>query len=87
MGLGQGGTFSVALHLVVLRARDAASTAALAATTLIMGYTISATAPWLFGMLRDFTGSWSFSLPVFGFVTLLGICAGRFAGRARHSAE
>jgi len=83
LGLGQGGTFSVALHLVVLRARDAASTTALAATTLIMGYSLSATAPWLFGTLRDFTGSWSFALPVFGFVTLLGILAGRFAGRAR----
>jgi MFS transporter, CP family, cyanate transporter len=83
LGLGQGGTFSVALHLVVLRARDAASAAALAATTLIMGYTLSATAPWLFGTLRDFTGSWNFALPVFAFATLLGICAGRFAGRAR----
>ena len=83
LGLGQGGTFSVALHLVVLRARDAASTTALAATTLIMGYSLSATAPWLFGTLRDFTGSWSFALPVFSFVTLLGILAGRFAGRAR----
>jgi CP family cyanate transporter-like MFS transporter len=83
LGLGQGGTFSVALHLVVLRSRDAASATALAATTLIMGYTLSATAPWLFGTLRDFTGSWSFALPLFGFATLLGICAGRFAGRAR----
>lgn len=83
LGLGQGGTFSVALHLVVLRSRDAASATALAATTLIMGYTLSATAPWLFGTLRDFTGSWSFALPLFGFATLLGICTGRFAGRAR----
>lgn len=83
LGLGQGGTFSVALHLVVLRARDPASTTSLAATTLIIGYTLSATGPWLFGVLRDMTGGWSFAVPAFALVTLLGICAGRLAGRAR----
>lgn len=80
LGLGQGGTFSVALHLVVLRARDAADARALASSTQLLGYTISASAPFIFGLLRDTTASWSFALPAFALVTLLGLRAGHAAG-------
>lgn len=79
LGLGQGGTFSVALHLIVLRAENSADARVLGFSTQLLGYTISASAPFLFGMLRDQTHSWSFALPAYFLVTLLGL-------RAAHAA-
>ena len=59
LGLGQGGNFSVALSLIVLRSADARVAASLSAMTQGIGYTMAAAGPYLMGVLHDLTGSWA----------------------------
>ena len=83
LGLGQGGTFSIGYFMLVLRAENAIIAARLAAMTQLFGYGLAACGPWLFGVLRDRCGDWTFALPLFAVVTVMGITAGRYAGRPR----
>lgn len=83
LGLGQGGTFSIGAFMVVLRAHSAGVTVRLVAMTQLLGYGLAAPGPWLFGIIRDRTGNWDFSIPVFSLITLLGSGAAIYAGRDR----
>jgi CP family cyanate transporter-like MFS transporter len=56
--LGQGGSFALALTLMVIRAPDARRAAELAGMAQAIGYCIAALGPFLVGALHDATGSW-----------------------------
>jgi MFS transporter, CP family, cyanate transporter len=62
-GLGSG-MFPVALTLIGLRARTAATTAALSAFIQVIGYIVAGCGPLLFGALFGATGSWALPLTV-----------------------
>lgn len=62
-GIG-GGTFPLALVLIGLRARTAATTAALSGFVQAIGYIVAGTGPLLFGALFGATGSWALPLTV-----------------------
>jgi CP family cyanate transporter-like MFS transporter len=62
-GLG-GGTFPVALTLIGLRSRTAATTATLSAFAQALGYIVAGSGPLLFGALFGVTGSWALPLAV-----------------------
>jgi CP family cyanate transporter-like MFS transporter len=83
LGLGQGGNFSVALSLIVLRSADARVAGSLSAMTQGIGYTVAAAGPYLMGVLHDLTGSWAVMGWLFSAIALASITAGMLAGRNR----
>ncbi|KPX04888.1 CynX/NimT family MFS transporter [Pseudomonas syringae] len=84
LGIGQGGTFSLALALIVLRSRDSHVAANLSSMAQGFGYTIASTGPFAVGVVHDMTGSWSAIGWIFAVLGLGAIIAGMGAGRARH---
>ncbi|NWB89648.1 CynX/NimT family MFS transporter [Pseudomonas agarici] len=84
LGLGQGGTFSLALTLIVLRSRDAHVAANLSSMAQGVGYTLASMGPFAVGLVHDFTGSWQTLGWIFGVIGLGAIIAGLGAGRARY---
>jgi CP family cyanate transporter-like MFS transporter len=59
LGLGQGGTFTLGLTLLVLRSGSAASTGQLSSMAQSVGYLVAGFGPLVFGVLHAATGSWS----------------------------
>lgn len=86
LGLGQGGTFSLALTLIVLRSRDAHVAANLSGMAQGIGYTLASLGPLAVGLLHDWTGGWDATGWVFGVIGVGAIIAGLGAGRARYVA-
>jgi MFS transporter, CP family, cyanate transporter len=84
LGIGQGGTFAVALTLVVLRARTATDTAGLSAMAQSLGYVLAATGPLLVGAVHDWTGSWAPPLALLLALLVPQAVAGVLAGRPLH---
>lgn len=82
LGLGQGGTFSLALTLIVLRSRDAHVAANLSGMAQGIGYTLASLGPLAVGVLHDWTGGWGATGWVFGMIGVGAIIAGWGAGRA-----
>ena len=82
LGLGQGGTFSLALTLIVLRSRDSHVAANLSGMAQGIGYTLASMGPLAVGVLHDWTGGWAATGWVFGVIGLGAIIAGWGAGRA-----
>ncbi|RMO67071.1 Cyanate transport system protein [Pseudomonas syringae pv. aptata] len=82
LGVGQGGTFSLALALIVLRSRDSHVAANLSSMAQGVGYTIASTGPFAVGVVHDMTGSWSAIGWIFAVLGLGAIIAGMGAGRA-----
>jgi len=83
IGFVLGGTFGLALVLLVLRAHDTETTGRLSGMAQSIGYLIAAAGPPLFGWLQDLTSGWRIPL-AFLVVVLLGkLAAGLPAGRAR----
>ncbi|MBV4451078.1 MULTISPECIES: CynX/NimT family MFS transporter [Pseudomonas] len=82
LGLGQGGTFSLALTLIVLRSRDAHVAANLSGMAQGIGYTLASLGPLAVGVLHDWTGGWGATGWVFGVIGVGAIIAGWGAGRA-----
>lgn len=83
LGLGQGGTFSLALALLVLRTPDPHSAAQLSGMAQGVGYTLAALGPLAVGLLHDASGSWNSLAWLFGGIGLLAMAAGLLAGRDR----
>src|SRR3546814_14778935 len=73
LGLGQGGTFSIGLLMIVLRANTSRAALRLASLTQFVGYTIASVGPSLFGVLRASYGSGRFAMPLFLGITVVGI--------------
>ena len=82
LGLGQGGTFSLALTLIVLRSRDSHVAANLSSMAQGIGYTLASLGPFAVGIVHDWTGNWSSVGWIFGIIGVAAIVAGMGAGRA-----
>jgi CP family cyanate transporter-like MFS transporter len=81
LGLGQGGTFSIALALIVLRSRDAHVAANLSGMAQGVGYTLAAMGPLLVGVVHDLTHGWSAVGIIFVVISLGATAFGLGAGR------
>ena len=84
LGLGQGGAFSLALTLIVLRSRDAHVAANLSGMAQGIGYTLASMGPFAVGLVHDLTGGWTALGWIFGIVGIAAILAGLGAGRSRY---
>ena len=84
LGLGQGGTFSMALSLIVLRAPDAATAARLSGMAQGVGYALASLGPLLLGLVHDLTHDWRDAGWLFGGIILAALLAGLGAGRQGH---
>lgn len=82
LGLGQGGTFSLALTLIVLRSRDPHVAANLSSMAQGIGYTLASMGPFAVGLVHDWTGGWSAVGWIFAVLGCGAIVAGLGAGRA-----
>ncbi len=84
LGLGQGASFSLALTFFALRAPDSKHAAALSGMAQSVGYLLAAGGPFLFGVLRDATGSWTAPLALLLAVTACLLISGLGAARDAH---
>ena len=82
-GLGQGSVFAVALTVVVMRSPDAPSAAALSSMAQGVGYILAAGGPLLIGLLRAWTGGWTWPVALFMAIGAVATMAGLGAGRDR----
>ncbi|WP_397449665.1 CynX/NimT family MFS transporter [Pseudomonas sp. NA-150] len=82
LGLGQGGTFSLALTLIVLRSRDAHVAANLSSMAQGFGYTLASLGPFAVGVIHGQTGDWKAVGWIFAILGLGAIVFGLGAGRA-----
>ena len=82
IGFVLGGTFGLALVLLVLRAHDAETTGRLSGRAQGIGSLIAAAGPPLFGWLQDLTNGWRVPLGFLVVVLLGKLAAGLPAGRA-----
>src|SRR5476649_11126 len=84
LGVGQGGAFSLALTLIVLRSRDSHVAANLSSMAQGIGYIIASMGPFAVGIVHDMTGGWNAVGWIFGIIGLCSIVAGLGAGRTLH---
>ena len=84
LGVGQGACFSLALTLFALRAPDSGHAAALSGMAQSVGYLFAATGPFLFGVLRDLTHSWTIPLVMLIAVSVCLLATGLGAARDAH---
>ncbi|WP_164737251.1 MFS transporter [Georgenia sp. SYP-B2076] len=82
LGIGQGGTFPLALALIVLRSRTAADVPGLSAMAHTVGYMMAAAGPLVMAAIREWTGSWAPALMLVVGVALVQLVLGCFAGRS-----
>lgn len=83
LGLGQGGTFSMGLTLIAMRAADSRAAADLSGMAQGLGYVLAAGGPLLVGVLHDVTGGWQSTGVLFSVIVIAGLVAGLGAGRDR----
>ncbi|MEZ1437035.1 cyanate transporter [Pseudomonas plecoglossicida] len=84
LGLGQGGTFALALTLIVLRSKDAHVAANLSSMAQGVGYTLASMGPLAVGLVHDLTGGWAAVGWIFAVLGVGAIVFGLGAGRALH---
>ena len=84
LGIGQGGTFPLAISLIVLRTRSAGEVPTLSAMAHAIGYTMSATGPLIMGGIFGATGSWAPALYFVVAVAAAQFVLGLLAGRRRY---
>ncbi|CAM5201350.1 CP family cyanate transporter-like MFS transporter OS=Castellaniella defragrans OX=75697 GN=HNR28_002849 PE=4 SV=1 [Castellaniella defragrans] len=82
LGLGQGGTFALALMLIVLRSRDSHVAAHLSSMSQTTGYILASMGPLLIGLLHQWTGSFRSSLFLIIAMGIGAALAGWYAGRS-----
>jgi CP family cyanate transporter-like MFS transporter len=81
LGLGMGGSFSVAMTLIVLRASNPQVAASLSGMTQGIGYSLAACGPLVVGVLREFSDDWNTAAVFFVMLTAGATLAGMGAGR------
>lgn len=81
IGLAQGGSISLSLAMLSLRANHAKQAAALSGMAQSVGYLLAAIGPILIGFLYDTTHSWTLPITVFLVIAVLMTMAGLGAGR------
>ncbi|CAM3684697.1 Inner membrane transport protein YeaN [compost metagenome] len=84
LGLGQGGTFALALTLIVLRSKDAHVAANLSSMAQGIGYTLASMGPFAVGLVHDLTGGWNAVGWIFAVLGVGAIGFGLKAGRNLH---
>ncbi|MNJ46008.1 Inner membrane transport protein YeaN [compost metagenome] len=84
LGLGQGGTFALALTLIVLRSKDAHVAANLSSMAQGVGYTLASMGPFAVGLVHDLTGGWDAVGWIFAVLGIGAIGFGLKAGRNLH---
>lgn len=83
LGLVLGGTFGLALLLIVLRSSDSETAAELSGMVQSIGYFIAATGPFLVGLIQDYFNIWNYSLGLLILFSFFKLWAGMGAGKAR----
>ena len=83
LGIAQGGSFALALTLIVLRSPDPHVAAQLSGMAQGVGYLIAAGGPMLVGLLRGWTGDFAATPWLFVGIGLFAVASGLGAGRAR----
>ncbi len=81
VGFVLGGTFGLALVLLVLRSHDAETTGRLSGMSQSIGYLIAATGPPIFGWMHDMTNGWRVPLGFLMVVLVAKLVAGLPAGK------
>ena len=81
LGLGQGGTFPLALTLVTLRTKTPEATQGAWAMAQTVGYLLAAAGPLALGLLHDLTGAWTTGLALLVALVVVQAVAGLGAGR------
>jgi CP family cyanate transporter-like MFS transporter len=81
IGFVLGGTFGLALLLLVLRTPDAQTAGELSGMAQSVGYLIAATGPAIFGYIHDLTDGWAIPLGFLGAVLAAKIVVGSRSGR------
>ncbi|MDN5842258.1 MAG: MFS transporter [Alcaligenaceae bacterium] len=81
MGLGMGGTFSIAVSLLVLRSRSSRDATALSGMAQGVGYTVASIGPVLVGVLYEYSGTWHAVAAMFVGVCIAAWIMGMKAGR------
>jgi CP family cyanate transporter-like MFS transporter len=81
LGLGQGGTFSIGMSLIVLRAPNASVAASLSGMSQGIGYAAAALGPFAFGLLHDISHDWNSAAVFFIVGGVLALLVGLGAGR------
>jgi MFS transporter, CP family, cyanate transporter len=84
LGCGQGGSFALALSLIVMRSPDAAVTAQLSAMAQGWGYVLASTGPLAAGLLRGWTGGFEASAVLMVVIAAAMAWSGWGAGRRLH---
>ncbi|MGY2894336.1 CynX/NimT family MFS transporter [Deinococcus sp. UYEF24] len=81
LGAGCGGTFSLALVLIVQRAQTPSQVPQLSALAQGAGYLLAASGPFVFGAVHDHTGQWTAPLWFLVICTVLVFLVGLRAGK------
>lgn len=81
IGMVLGGTFGLALLLIVLRAGDAETAAELSGIVQSIGYFIAATGPFVAGLIYDITEIWNYALGMLILVALIKLLMGIGVGK------
>ncbi len=84
LGIGQGGTFALALTLIVLRSRDAHVAAHLSSMAQGVGYTLASAGPFAVGLVHDLSGGWNAVGWIFAVIGVAAIIFGLKAGRTQY---
>ncbi len=84
LGLGLGGSFGLALTLIVLRSPDAHVAAQLSGMAQSVGYAAASLGPFGIGLARDWSGGWIVPTLVYGLLAGAAAAFGLKAGRPRH---
>ncbi|GGU13787.1 MFS transporter [Nocardioides albus] len=80
LGVG-GAVFPVVLTLFSIRTATTAGTTALSSMSQSIGYLLAAGGPFVVGLLRESTGSWSVPIMLLLGLAVVQVCAGYVAGR------
>lgn len=83
IGLGLGGTFSLALAFIGMRSKDAEVAAELSGMAQSLGYVFAAVGPLLIGLFFDLTNAWIIPIISLIIVSILTAMFGMLAGRDR----
>lgn len=82
IGFVLGGTFGLALLLIILRSKDADTAAELSGIVQSIGYLIAATGPFLIGIIHDISGEWNYALLFLIGASLVKLFVSMGAGKA-----
>lgn len=81
LGFVLGGTFGLALLLIVLRSPDSETAAELSGMVQSIGYFLAALGPFIVGFIQDYTNEWMYSLGLLVLVALYKLTVGMQAGK------